>query len=176
MDGDDLAPRPTVGGVRRVSGVVGRQPFGKVRRQPRVEPLRSRLTPKHIDDVPCRRHDGGQVQAPGRAQSHGNSPNESRRGDRIAVPAGRLTETRLGWRSQPKLAEGERRLVSELEPDGSVAARRRLPLVGRLSGSMAQALSARAAGRSAGVGTRRALAGSVTTATVLPVMSKNSTE
>jgi hypothetical protein len=39
-----------------------------------------------------------------------------------------------------------------------------------------QALSARTAGRSAGVGRRRALAGSVTTATVLPVMSKNSTE
>ena len=39
-----------------------------------------------------------------------------------------------------------------------------------------QALRARTAGRSAGVGRRRALAGSVTTATVLPVMSKNSTE
>jgi hypothetical protein len=38
----------------------------------------------------------------------------------------------------------------------------------------AQALSARTAGRSVGVGTRRAFAGSVTTATVLPVMSKNS--
>jgi hypothetical protein len=39
-----------------------------------------------------------------------------------------------------------------------------------------QALRARTAGRSAGVGTRRALAGSATTATVFPVMSKNSTE
>lgn len=39
-----------------------------------------------------------------------------------------------------------------------------------------QALSARTAGRSAGVGRRRALAGSVTTATVFPIMSKNSTE
>ena len=39
-----------------------------------------------------------------------------------------------------------------------------------------QALRARTAGRSAGVGRRRALAGSVTTATVLTVMSKNSTE
>jgi hypothetical protein len=35
-----------------------------------------------------------------------------------------------------------------------------------------RALRARAAGRSAGVGSRRALAGSVTTPTVLPVMSK----
>ena len=35
-----------------------------------------------------------------------------------------------------------------------------------------QAVRARTAGRSAGVGRRRALAGSVTTATVLPVMSK----
>ena len=39
-----------------------------------------------------------------------------------------------------------------------------------------QALRARTAGRSAGVGKRRALACSVTTVTVLPVMSKNSTE
>jgi hypothetical protein len=36
----------------------------------------------------------------------------------------------------------------------------------------AQVLRARTAGRSAGVGRRRALAGSVTPATVLPVMSK----
>ena len=45
-----------------------------------------------------------------------------------------------------------------------------------LSNSTTQALRARTAGRSAGVGNRRALTGSVTTATVLPVMSKNSTE
>ena len=38
------------------------------------------------------------------------------------------------------------------------------------------ALRARTAGRSAGVGRRRAPAGSVATATVLPVMSKNSIE
>ena len=38
------------------------------------------------------------------------------------------------------------------------------------------ALRARTAGRSAGVGRRNALAGTVTTATVLPVISKNSTE
>jgi len=38
------------------------------------------------------------------------------------------------------------------------------------------ALRARTAGRSAGVGRRNALAGIVTTVTVLPVMSKNSTE
>ena len=37
------------------------------------------------------------------------------------------------------------------------------------------ALRARTVGRSAGVGTRRALAGSVATVTVFPVMSKNST-
>ena len=37
-------------------------------------------------------------------------------------------------------------------------------------------LRARTAGRSAGEGRRRALAGRVTTATVLPVMSKDSTE
>ena len=41
---------------------------------------------------------------------------------------------------------------------------------------MSQALRARTAGRSAGVGSRRALAGSVATVTVFPVMSKNSTE
>ena len=46
----------------------------------------------------------------------------------------------------------------------------------RLSDCLIQALSARTAGRSAAVGSRRALAGTVTTATVLPVMSKNSTE
>ena len=39
-----------------------------------------------------------------------------------------------------------------------------------------QALSARTAGRSACVGSLNALAGTVTTPTVLPVMSKNSTE
>ena len=39
-----------------------------------------------------------------------------------------------------------------------------------------QALRARTAGRSAGAGKRRALAGSVATVTVFPVMSKNSTE
>lgn len=38
------------------------------------------------------------------------------------------------------------------------------------------ALRARTAGRSAGVGSRRAPAGSVATATVFPVMSKNSME
>jgi hypothetical protein len=38
------------------------------------------------------------------------------------------------------------------------------------------ARSARTAGRSAGVGMRNALAGTAATATVLPVMSKNSTE
>jgi hypothetical protein len=42
--------------------------------------------------------------------------------------------------------------------------------------STAQALRARTAGRSAGVDRRRAFAGSVATATVFPVMSKNSTE
>jgi hypothetical protein len=47
--------------------------------------------------------------------------------------------------------------------------------IGRRGGTV-QALRARTAGRSAGVGRRKALAGSVTTATVLPVMSKNSTE
>lgn len=41
---------------------------------------------------------------------------------------------------------------------------------------MVQALSALTVGRSAGVGNRSALAGNVATATVLPVMSKNSTE
>lgn len=47
----------------------------------------------------------------------------------------------------------------------------------RLEGPLLrQALRARTAGRSAGVGIRKALAGSVTTATVLSVMSKNSTE
>jgi hypothetical protein len=45
-----------------------------------------------------------------------------------------------------------------------------------LSRLTVQALRARTAGRSAGVGRRRALAGNVTTATVLPVMSKNSTD
>jgi hypothetical protein len=44
------------------------------------------------------------------------------------------------------------------------------------SSRTAQALRARTAGRSAGVGRRRALAGSVTTAIVFPVMSKNSSE
>jgi len=42
--------------------------------------------------------------------------------------------------------------------------------------SAARPLAIESVGRSAGVGSRRALAGSVTTATVLPVMSKNSTE
>ena len=50
-----------------------------------------------------------------------------------------------------------------------------LAIESRMSGTI-QALRARTAGRSAGVGRRRALAGNVTTATVLPVMSKNSTE
>ena len=52
------------------------------------------------------------------------------------------------------------------------------PRNGRSSSSnrTAQAVRARTAGRSAGVGRRRALAGSVTTPTVLPVMSKNSIE
>lgn len=40
----------------------------------------------------------------------------------------------------------------------------------------AYALSARTVGRSAGVGRRTALAGTVITATVLPTMSKNSIE
>ena len=46
----------------------------------------------------------------------------------------------------------------------------------KMNAVLAYALRARTAGRSAGVGRRRALAGRVTTATVLPVMSKNSTE
>ncbi len=64
----------------------------------------------------------------------------------------------------------------QLEPDGGLAAGGGLAQARRLSSPTAQALRARTAGRSAGVGRRRALAGSVTTATVLPVMSKNSTE
>src|SRR5712691_5181834 len=67
----------------------------------------------------------------------------------------------------------------QLEPDRHVAeAARRVPSRRRRKvGPRADyALSARTAGRSVGVGRRRALAGTVTTATVLPIMSKNSTE
>lgn len=64
----------------------------------------------------------------------------------------------------------------KLEPARRVVARGRLAAPGSLSGRIVQALRARTAGRSAGVGRRRALAGSATTATVLPVVSKNSTE
>src|SRR6478672_868961 len=64
----------------------------------------------------------------------------------------------------------------QLEPHGRLAARRRCPAAGSMSRPIAQALRARTAGRSAGEGRRSALSGTVTTATVLPVMLKNSTE
>jgi hypothetical protein len=64
----------------------------------------------------------------------------------------------------------------ELETHGRLAARRRRPATASMSRPIAQALRGRTAGRSAGVGRRSALTGTATTATVLPVMLKNSTE
>lgn len=66
--------------------------------------------------------------------------------------------------------------VGELEPARGLAASRRRSASGGVSRRQAQAESCRTAGRSAAAGWRRALAGKVATATVLPAMSKNSTE
>jgi hypothetical protein len=64
----------------------------------------------------------------------------------------------------------------EWEPARRVAARPRFSAAGSSSRPLAQALRARTPVDPVGGGRRRALAGSVTTATVLPVLSKNSTE
>ena len=98
----------------------------------------------------------------------------------IRSVSARESNPRSAARRQARIAEllensGEPEF-HELEPDADLAPVHRLAQASRVSQPMAQALSARTVGLSAGVGRRKALAGSVDTATVLPVMSKNSTE
>ena len=78
---------------------------------------------------------------------------------------------RIGWRL--KRQSGSHRTLSREDWPDAVFAFHDEEEIGR---NLDYALRARTAGRSAGVGRRNALAGTVTTATVLPVMSKNSTE